>query len=112
MFPHYCTPDIEPLSPFVAHPLVRTHPVSGRKILYLDQATEVEVVGVDPVRGRSLVEGLRAHLLQARFAYTHRWQVGDIVWWDNQATLHARTAFDATERRVLKRISLSGSRPF
>lgn len=112
VFPHYRTPDIEPLTPFFAHPLVRTHPDSGRKVLYLDEATEVEVVGVDPLRGQALVERLRAHLLQARFAYTHRWQVGDIVWWDNQATLHARTAFDATERRVLKRISLSGSRPF
>jgi len=111
-FPHYRTPDIEPLTPFVAHPLVRTHPDSGRKILYLDEATEVEVVGVDPVHGHALVKRLRAHLLQPAFAYTHRWQVGDIVWWDNQATLHARTAFDATERRVLKRISLSGSRPF
>jgi len=112
VFPHYRTPDIEPLTPFVAHPLVRTHPDSGRNILYLDEATEVEVVGVDPVHGQALVERLRAHLLQARFAYTQRWQVGDIVWWDNQATLHARTAFDANERRVLKRISLSGSRPF
>jgi len=112
VFPHYRTPDIEPLTPFVAHPLVRTHPDSGRKVLYLDEATEVEVVGVDAARGQALVERLRAHLLQPRFAYTHRWQVGDIVYWDNQATLHARTAFDASERRVLKRISLSGSRPF
>jgi taurine dioxygenase len=111
-FPRYRTPDIEPLSPFEAHPLVRTHPDSGRKILYLDEATEVEVVGVDPAYGGALIERLRAHLLQPRFAYTHRWQVGDIVYWDNQATLHARTAFDANERRVLKRISLSGSRPF
>jgi taurine dioxygenase len=111
-FPRYRTPDIAPLTPFEAHPLVRTHPDSGRKILYLDEATEVEVVGVDPVYGGALVERLRAHLLQPRFAYTHRWQVGDIVYWDNQATLHARTAFDPAERRVLKRISLSGSRPF
>lgn len=112
VFPHYRTPDIEALTPFVAHPLVRTHPDSGRRILYLDEATEVEVVGLDAARGQALVERLRAHLLQARFAYTHRWQAGDIVYWDNQATLHARTAFDATERRVLKRISLAGSRPF
>lgn len=112
VFPRYRTPDIEPLVPHVAHPLVRTHPDSGRKTLYLDASTEVEVVGVDPARGQALVERLRAHLLQPRFAYTHRWQVGDLVGWDNQATLHARTAFDPGERRVLKRISLSGSRPF
>ena len=108
----YRTPDIEPVTPFEVHPLVRTHPESGRKILYLGEATEVEVVGVDPAYGAALVARLRAHLLQPRFAYTHRWQVGDIVYWDNQATLHARTAFDAADRRLLKRISLSGSRPF
>jgi taurine dioxygenase len=44
--------------------------------------------------------------------YTHRWSVGDIVYWDNQAVLHARSAFDPHTRRVLKRISLAGSRPF
>ena len=112
VFPHYRTPDIEPLAPFEAHPLVRTHPDSGRKILYLDEATEVELVGHDAARGAALIERLRKHLLQPRFAYTHRWQVGDIVYWDNQATLHARTAFDPSERRLLKRISLAGSRPF
>lgn len=111
-FPRYRTPDIEPLTPYEVHPLVRTHPDTGRKVLFLDEATEVELVGVDPVRGQALIERLRAHLLQPRFAYTHRWQIGDIVYWDNQATLHARTGFDPSERRVLKRISLSGSRPF
>lgn len=110
--PRYRTPDIEPLTPFEAQPLVRTHPDSGLKLLWLDADTEVELVGVDPTRGAALVERLRAHIQQPRFAYTHRWQVGDIVWWDNQATLHARTGFDPSERRVLKRISLAGSRPF
>ena len=75
---------------------MRTHPDSGSKILYLDESTEVEVVGVPPSQGAALVERLRAHLLQPRFAYTHRWQVGDIVYWDNQATLHSRSAFDGT----------------
>lgn len=110
--PLYRTPDIEPLVPHEAHPLVRTHPDSGHRLLWLDAETEVELVGVDPARGAALVARLRAHLLQPRFAYRHRWQVGDIVWWDNQATLHARTAFDPAERRQLKRISLAGSRPF
>lgn len=111
-FPLYRTPDIEPLTPFEVHPLVRTHPDSGRRILHLGEKTEVEIVGVDPQYGAALVARLRKHLLQPRFAYTHRWSVGDIVYWDNQATLHARSAFDNGERRLLKRISLSGSRPF
>lgn len=110
--PRYRTPDIEPLTPWLAHPLVRTHPDSGKRLLFLGEATEVEIVGYPPERGAALIARLRAHLLQPRFAYTHRWQVGDIVYWDNQATLHSRTAFDPATRRRLKRISLAGSRPF
>lgn len=111
-FPLYRTPDITPLEPWTEHPLVRTHPQSGKRLLYLGARTEVEIVGYDPVAGAALIEKLRAHLSSPRFFYTHRWQAGDIVYWDNQATLHARTEFDPSLRRVLKRISLSGSRPF
>lgn len=110
--PRYRTPDIEPVLPCVTHPLVRTHPESGRKLLFLSTDTEVEVVGVDPGRGQALVERLRAHVQDARFRYAHRWQVGDILYWDNQAMLHGRDAFDSAQRRVLKRISLAGTRPF
>jgi taurine dioxygenase len=110
--PLYRTPDIEPLTPFVAHPLVRTHPDSGKRLIYLDSHTEVEVLGLPPAEGQALIERLRAHLLQPSFAYTHRWQAGDIVWWDNQATVHSRTAFAPEQVRKLKRISLAGTRPF
>jgi taurine dioxygenase len=100
------------ISPVYPHPLVRTHPESGKKILYLDYATEVEVVGLEPQEGAELIAKLRQHLNQQRFYYQHKWSVGDIVYWDNQATLHHRTPFDPNERRVLKRVSLAGSRPF
>ena len=100
------------ISPVFPHPLVRTHPESGKKILFLGYATEVEVVGLERDAGSALVEALRAHLHQERFRYEHKWSVGDIVHWDNQAVLHARTAFDPNSRRVMKRISLAGSRPF
>lgn len=100
------------ISPVYPHPLVRTHPESGKKILYLDYATEVEVVGLEPQEGAELISQLRQHLNQPQFYYQHKWSVGDIVYWDNQATLHHRTPFDPSERRVLKRVSLAGSRPF
>ena len=108
--PKYRFEDKPLISPVFPHPLVRTHPDSGKQILYLDAATEVEVVGLPQQQGAELVAQLRAHLEQPRFRYTHQWAVGDIVYWDNQAVLHARTAFEG--RRVLKRISFSGSRPF
>lgn len=100
------------ISPVFPHPLVRTHPNSGKKILYLDAGTEVEVVGLPASEGEALIAELRAHIQNERFRYTHRWKVGDIVYWDNQAVLHARSAFDPGSRRVLQRISLAGSRPF
>lgn len=100
------------ISPVFPHPLVRTHPESGKKILYLDYTTEVEIVGWEPQAGAELIEQLRQHLNQPQFYYQHKWSVGDIVYWDNQATLHYRQAFDPNERRVMKRVSLAGSRPF
>jgi alpha-ketoglutarate-dependent taurine dioxygenase len=110
--PLYRTPDITPLEPNLAHPLVRTHPDSGRKILFLGAGTEVEIPGYDPTLGAELIARLRRHLAEPRFNYAHTWSVGDIIYWDNQATLHGRSSFDGNARRVLKRISLAGSRPF
>jgi len=110
--PLYRTPDREPLGAAFPHPLVRTHPDSGRKALFLSSHVEVEIPGYEPARGAALIERLRAHLANPRYRYTHHWQVGDLVYWDNQVTLHSRTAFDPNDRRVLNRVSLAGSRPF
>jgi taurine dioxygenase len=98
--------------PLFAHPLVRTHPSTGKKILFLDISSEVELIGIDPQEGAELIAQLREHLAQPRFTYEHRWEVGDIVWWDNQATQHARNDWLATEHRQLKRVSIGGGRPF
>jgi len=100
------------ISPVFPHPLVRTHPETGKKLLYLAYSTEVEIVGLSTEEGSELVEKLRAHLNQPQLYYQHKWSVGDIVYWDNQSTLHYRQAFDPKQRRVMKRISLAGSRPF
>jgi taurine dioxygenase len=110
--PLYRDPSLPLISPTFPHPLVRTHPESGKKVLFLGAKTEVEVVGLSYEEGSALVTQLRAHLTQERFRYVHKWSVGDIVFWDNQAVLHARTAFDPGARRVMKRISISSSRPF
>ncbi|HEX6244953.1 MAG TPA: TauD/TfdA family dioxygenase, partial [Polyangiales bacterium] len=110
--PRYRKPGTPLVSPVFPHPLVRTHPESGKKILFLGESTEVEVEGLSHEEGSQLVEQLRAHLRQDRFRYEHTWRVGDIVYWDNQAVLHARTAFDPKYRRVMKRVSLGGAVPF
>lgn len=108
----YRDPALPPISAAHPHPLVGTHPQTGRKFLYLDQATEVEIVGLANDEGAELIRQLREHANQNRYFYRHRWQVGDLVLWDNLATTHYRPAFDPASRRVLKRISLAGGRPF
>ena len=108
----YRDPKQAPISDAYPHPLVATHSETGRKFLYLDAETEVEVLGLEADEGAALIAGLRAHANQPQYFYQHRWSVGDIVLWDNYATLHYRPAFDANQRRILKRISLAGGRPF
>lgn len=110
--PLYRRPEVEPLGHAFPHPLVRTHPTSGRKLIFLSTHTEVELPGVPADEGEALIARLRAHISQERFRYQHAWEIGDIVHWDNQATLHARTAFPEDQLRVLKRVSLAGARPF
>ena len=94
------------------HPLVRIHPETGRKALWLNSKSEVELVHYDDQTGAKLIAELRQHLEKPEFRYEHAWEIGDIVFWDNQVTLHAREPFPANQRRLLKRISLAGSRPF
>ena len=110
--PYYRFKDQPILGHAYPHPLVRTHPETGRKALWLNTRSEVELVNVDDVKGSELIAELRTHLLKLEFRYEHHWETGDIVFWDNQATLHSRTPFPAEQRRLLKRISLAGARPF
>lgn len=110
--PKYRFSDQPVLGAAFPHPLVRTHSESGRRGIYLDAQTEVEVVGYDDKKGAALIERLRAHIVQPQYRYEHQWEIGDIIYWDNQLTLHSRTAFPAEQRRLLKRVSLAGARPF
>ena len=110
--PYYRFKDQPILGHAYPHPLVRTHPETGRKALWLNTRSEVELLNYDDVAGSALIAQLRKHILKPEFRYDHAWETGDIVFWDNQVTLHSRTPFPSEQRRLLKRISLSGARPF
>ncbi len=113
VFASYRQNDQEPIPKQIfPHPLVRTHPDTAQKILYLNDAYEVEIEEMNYIEGVALIEKLRKHISQPHFSYRHQWSVGDLVYWDNQCTLHYRPAFDSKAKRVLKRVSLAGSRPF
>jgi len=96
----------------VAHPLVRTHPETREKILYLHVAFEMELVGIPYEVGCALVDHLHQHIGGLECRYEHRWHNGDVVLWDNRATVHYRHAFDADVRRVLKRVTVGGGIPY
>ena len=90
--------------PPVRWPLVRTHPSSGRKLLWVDSKVR-EISGLSVPEGRALVHELLEHIGQRERVYAHGWRAGDVVMWDNRSVLHRGRRFDMTERREMRRVS-------
>ncbi len=84
--------------------LVRRHPGSGRKCLYLS-AHASHIVGWPAPEGRLLLRDLEEHATQREFVYSHKWRVGDLVIWDNRCTMHRGRSFDETQPRDLRRVT-------
>ncbi len=98
--------------PPVSQPLVRVHPATGAKSLYVCPAVISHIEGVDPIEGAELIQTLIAHTTQPRFVYRHRWQQGDLVMWDNRAVLHTASLFDHERyQRLMYRTTVAGGAP-
>ena len=97
--------------PGARHPIVRTHPDTGRPSLYLGRRLNASVVGLPAQESEALLDALWAHAVQDRFVYRHDWQVGDLVMWDNRCTMHRRDAFDPSSRRLMHKTQTVGSKP-
>jgi taurine dioxygenase len=91
---------------WVLHPLVRVHPDTGRKALYAVSGSSFGIVGMDEAEGRALLDELKAHALQEKYRYRLRWEVGDVVLWDDLSLLHAATLTDPDDPRTLWRITV------
>ena len=98
------TEDEKTSLPPVSWPLVRTHPGSGRKSLYIG-AYVTQIVGMNIAEGRLLHAELLERSTQREFVYRHCWQPGDLVMYDNRCTLHRGLRYDVTQRRELRRIT-------
>ncbi|MEX2454353.1 MAG: TauD/TfdA family dioxygenase [Rhodospirillaceae bacterium] len=94
------------------HPVVRTHPETGRRALYVNRLMTEEIVGMPEAESDALLGELFDHAERPEFIYSHTWRVGDLVLWDNRCTMHARTDFPANERRLMRRVGLEGDVPF
>jgi taurine dioxygenase len=93
------------------HPVVRTHPATGRKALYVNRLMTHEIEGLPREESDAILQHLFDHQEQPQFVYGHVWRPGDLLMWDNRCTLHARTDFSADERRLLRRVTIMGETP-
>jgi taurine dioxygenase len=97
--------------PGPAHPLVRTHPVTGRKALYLGRRRDWPsnyILGMPNDESERLLDRLWAHATQEKYAWGHKWRVGDLILWDNRCAMHYRTPVDPKQPRVLLRTVIQG----
>lgn len=106
------TPEQMAAMPAAIHPLVRTHPETGRKALYLNANRMEQVVGMDRAESDALLDRLIAHAIEPRFQYRHVWHQGDVVIWDNRCTMHKANAdYPEGERRLMHRVIVAGTEP-
>ena len=99
-------------APRWAHPVVRTHPETGRRGLYVNRLMTEYIEGLDAGESRELLDAIFDHMERPEFVYEHVWRPHDLAVWDNRCTLHARTDFDPAERRVLRRMTVKGDVPY
>jgi taurine dioxygenase len=96
------------------HPLVRVHPVTGKRALYLGRRRvwpSNYIVGLPNEESERLLDRLWAHATQPKYTWTHRWKVGDMLLWDNRCCMHYRTEVDTAQRRVMHRTTIKGEAP-
>jgi taurine dioxygenase len=97
--------------PGAVHPIVRRHPETGRRALYLGRRGYGYIHGLSVPESDRLLEAVWAHMSKPEFAWSHAWRPGDLVVWDNRCVIHSRGAFDPAARRLLHRVTVKGERP-
>ena len=95
----------------VEHPVVRVHPETGRKGLFVNPGFTSHVVGLSDAESRGVLDLLYAHLTKPEHLVRHRWSAGDVAMWDNRSTLHYANRDYGTARRVMHRVTLAGDEP-
>ena len=104
------TPTDDPrTSPGAVHPLVCTHPDTGRQMLYLGRRRNAYLLGLELAESEALLNELWQYAERQEFSWEHVWQVGDLVMWDNRCTMHRRDPFDDSARRIMHRTQIKGS---
>ncbi|MBX9946658.1 MAG: TauD/TfdA family dioxygenase [Reyranella sp.] len=95
-------------TPGAVHPLVRRHPVTLRKALFLGRRPGAYIHGLPVADSEALLDAVWAHATQERFAWYQKWRAGDLLLWDNRSVMHRRDAFDESQRRLMHRTQIVG----
>jgi taurine dioxygenase len=98
-------------SPGAYHPLVVTHPETGRRALYLGRRRNAYLDGLSLVESEALLDELWSYATRDEIVWHNEWQAGDVVLWDNRCTMHRRDPFDPQSRRILHRTQIQGGIP-
>jgi taurine dioxygenase len=102
------TAEVHRLNPPIAHPAVRTHPLSGKRALYVSERVS-HFHGMSPAESQPIIDYLCAHATRPENIYRHQWQQGDLICWDNRSSMHRALAdFDPSEERYMLRATLLG----
>jgi taurine dioxygenase len=106
------TPEQRAKTPPVVHPIVRTHPVTGRKALYVNPGFTTGIAGMPDEESRPILDFLFRHSTRPEFLYRHKWRVHDLMFWDNRCTMHYALAdYDFSVRRHMHRTTIAGDVP-
>lgn len=94
------------------HPLIRTHPETGRKAIYIHPGKAIGIEGMETEECTAFVDRLMTKIIQPEISYRHKWQMGDLVIWDNRSISHiAYRDYDQNDRRIMHRVILAGDTP-
>ena len=99
--------------PDVVHPIFRTHPITGKKSLYISERFTVGIEDMDQEEADAILDELCTHQIKREFVYRHKWDDGDLVMWDNRCVLHrAMGGYKYPDVRLLHRTVVRGDLPF
>ena len=98
-------------APGADHPIIRTHPVTGRRALFLGRRRNAYILGLELQDSERLLDALWAHAARPELTWYQQWRVGDLVLWDNRCVMHRREEFDPNSRRLMHRSQIRGDRP-
>jgi alpha-ketoglutarate-dependent taurine dioxygenase len=99
-------------APGADHPIIRTHPDTGRKAIFLGRRRNAYIQGLALEESEQLLDALWEHATRSELTWYQQWRVGDLVLWDNRCAMHRRDEFDPNSRRLMHRSQIKGDRPF